>query len=293
MTIQLNQSLGDSLKNLLTSTQRQSREVAFNLQFQTLQNTTIDRLNKEIIEVEDVNNRQGALNRLQASADELTDRRREVVQFEYFNSSNNQRFNDIETRAITASIVAQADGDTSAFSASEVAALQEDIGEISIEINRLVELNDGAFFDGDHPTALIAKLEELESLSLVEGTVDASGTASEDATNDNRRALDLLDEISDLAGAAANTSATLNLMADNVIAQIDRELNRIKVDSNEISLEQAIEIEFEVQRLKTKYATFLQAIEIGFDFASQSANRLADAMDPDNFTSGTVLSYTA
>ncbi|MEQ8664765.1 MAG: hypothetical protein RIC16_03490 [Rhodospirillales bacterium] len=289
MVISLNQNLQDSLSNLLTSTQSQARNVAFNIQFAALQDTVIRRLNAEIVEVENITGRQSQLNRIQQVTDQLNDRRAQVSEFEFLNTSNNQRFSTISTLATNASIALElGDSDPDNLSASEITTYESVLASLVTETNRLVETSDPEFFDGSHATILKSKLEELQALTPTEGTIDEEG--SESSTNDNRAILDLLDDIALAAGAAADTTATLNLMADNVIDQIDRKLKKLRIESSEISVEQAVEAEFEVQRLKTEYATFLQAIEIGFDFASQSADRLVEAMDPDNFSSNTVLS---
>ena len=289
MVISLNQNLQDSLSNLLTSTQSQARNVAFNIQFANLQDTAIRRLNAEIVEAENVASRQSRLDRIQELTDQLTDRRAQVSEFEFLNTSNNQRFSTISTLATNASIALElGDTDADALGASEITSYEAVLANLETEVNRLVETSDPEFFDGSHATILKSKFEELQALTPVEGTIDAEG--SESTTNDNRAIIDLVEEISLAAGAAADTTATLNLMADNVIDQIDSKIKKLRVESTEISVEQAVEAEFEVQRLKTEYATFLQAIEIGFDFASQSADKLAAAMDPDNFSSNTVLS---
>lgn len=290
MVISLNQNLQDSLQNLLTSTQSQARNVSFNIQFAALQDTVITRLNADIVEAENVASRQSQLDRIQEVSDQLRQRRAQVAEFEFLNTSNNQRFNDITTLSTNASIVLElGDTDTDSLSADEIASYESILENLVTETNRLVETSDPEFFDGSHATILKSKVEELQALTPEEGAIDEEG--SETTTNDNRAIIDLLSDIGLAAGAAADTTATLNLMADNVIDQIDAKLKKLRVESSEISVEQAVEAEFEVQRLRTEYATFLRAIEVGFDFASQSADRLAQAMDPDNFKADNVLSF--
>lgn len=292
MVIALNQSLQDSLSNLLTSTQSQARNVAFNIQFAALQDTVIQRLNDDIVEAENIASRRSELERVEASQRTLTERRNQVAEFEFFNTSNNSRFNDLSTLAINASIVFEFnDSDSDNISAADITAYEAVLESITTETNRLIETSDPEFFDGSHATILRSLVEELEALTPVEGVIDPEG--SETFTNDNRQILDKLDEISNAADAASETTATLNLMADNVLSQIDEKLQRLNFEASEISVTQAIEAEVEVQRLRTEYSTFLQAIEIGFDFASQRADRLVEAMDPDNFNSDTVLSFIA
>jgi len=291
MVIELNKSLQDSLANLLTSTQSQARNVAFNIQFAALQDTVIKRLNADIVEAEDIQGRQREIERFNAIGKSLTDTRNKAAEFEFFNAANQQRFSDISTLATNASIfVSLGDSDPDTLNADEVASFESFRTQIVTETNRLIELSHPDFFDGNHTTILRSLVDELESLEAVEGTVDDEGTATEDATNDNRRILDLFDEISISAGNAADVSVTLNLMVDNVIAQLDSKLQKNNVDANLVSVEQTLEAEFEVQRLRTEYATFLRSIEIGFDFASASADKLAAAMDPDNFKANNVLS---
>lgn len=290
MVIALNQSLQDSLSNLLTSTQSQARNVSFNIQFANLQNTVISKINEEIVEAEDIAGRRRELDRINASISSLTDRRNLVARWEFDNSSNQQRFLSMSIFASNA-LSSVGSGDTDNFSADEVAAFEEARSNLNEAAGLLVEMNDPEFFDGDHATILRGLLEELDGLTAVEGTVDAEG--SETTTNDNRQILDLLQDIYDAADGASDTAATLNLMADNVLRDIDNELESLRFDQIEVTEIRAIEAEFAADQIRTKYATFLQAIEIGFDFASQSADRMAEAMDPDNFTSGTVLSFIA
>lgn len=294
MVIALNKSLQDSLANLLTSTQSQARNVAFNIQFAALQDTVIRRLNDEIVEAEDIEGRQRELDRFNAANKSLAKTRNQAAEFEFFNAANQQRFGDISTLATNASIfVSLGDADPDSLSADEVTSFENFRTQIVTETNRLIELSHPDFFDGNHTTILRSLVDELESLTAVEGVVDEDGTSTEDATNDNRRILDLFEEISLAAGNASDVSATLNLMVDNVIAHVDSKLKKNEVEANLVSVEQTLEAEFEVQRIRTEYATFLRAIEVGFDFASASADRLAEAMDPENFKSDTVLSLIA
>lgn len=289
MVIALNQSLQDSLSNLLTSTQSQARNVSFNIQFAALQDTVIRRINDEIIEAENVEGRQRDLDRVNHSIGQLTDRRNVVAQFEFSNTANQQRFVAISSLATAASVsVGAGDSDTGNFSAEEVAAFESARDDLLEASGLLVETNDPEFFDGDHSTIVRGLIEELADLTAVVGTVDPEGT--DPSTNDNRRILELIDEIFTASSTAGDVAATLNLMADNVISRIDQKLDELRFEQIEITEIQAIEAEFAADQIRTEYATFLQAIEIGFDFASQSADRLAEAMDPDNFTSNTVLS---
>lgn len=292
MVIALNQSLQDSLSNLLTSTQSQARNVSFNIQFAALQDTVIGRINEEITDAANIEGRQRDLERVNASVSSLTDRRNAVARFEFDNTSNNQRFAAISALATSAStLIGLGDNDEDTFSADEVASFASTRDDFLEATGLLVEMNNPEFFDGNHATILRGLVDEFAELEAVEGAVDAAD--AETSTNDNRRILELIDEIQSAASSAVNTSATLNLMADNIINDIDGKLTDLRFEQIEITEIQAVEAEFAANEIRTKYATFLQAIEIGFDFNSQSLDRLVEAMDPDNFTSNTIVSFIA
>lgn len=292
MVIALNKSLQDTLGNLLTSTQKQSRNVAFNIQFAALQNTVIDRINKEIIEAENVAGRQTELDRITSAAAKLNARRDAVAEFEFLNTANNGRFNDLTTLATNALIALEVgDADPDSLSEDEVSTYEEILASITTEANRLVELSDPEYFDGDHATKVKSIVSQLQALTPVAGTIDPEGTSEADSTNNNRQIIDLIGELSSSAAAGADTSATLNLMADNVLSRLDLKLRELEVDGTEITVERALEAEAEVERIRAKYATFLRAIEISFDLSTQGIDRISEALSQERRGANTVLSF--
>ena len=291
MVLMLPPSGKNPLTGLLTSVNRQANNIAFNLQFNDLQNTVINRFNKESDKLLNASSNQRELDELDRSYTKTVEQRNSIVKFAFTNESNGDNHIDLSTAILSAinAINGSDDGDSNTVSASEVAAYEAARDEIVSISDRLVELNHPDYVDGDNVTRMRAQIEGLLELTAVEGTVDASG--SETSTNDNRAIYDLLDDIDTTNTAASSVSTTLETSAKYLTAKLDQNLSDLKREITDINVFRAGEIEYEIQMLKSKNATFLRSIELSFDTQAYSINNLIDSLSAEKeIPKGSILS---
>lgn len=278
MVLPINNSGANPLANLLTSVNSQANEVAFNIRFNQLQNTVIERINKESAEIANIEGNQRELDSLNKTIADLTRRRETVVAFAFANESNQDRFAEIVSAATaTLTSFSLGDADVNNLSVAEKTAFEANRLVISSISDRLVELSHPDFVDGNNVTRLRTDIESLIALTPVEGPIDATGTSP--TTNDNLPIAENLSRIVSTAGAAEDTSRTLQVLAVNTVRDIDAKLSRVANERTEVSVLRAGQIEFELQTLRSKYANFLRSVELAFETSQQAANGLAESLD--------------
>ncbi len=278
MVLPINNSGANPLANLLANVNSQASEVAFNIRFNQMQNTVIERINKESAKIANIDGNQRELDSLNKTIADLGRRRETVVAFAFANESNDDRFADIVTAATaTLTSFTLGDADVNNLSAAEKTAFEANRLVISSVADRLVELSHPDFVDGNNVTRLISDIEALLALTPVEGPIDSTGTSP--ATNDNLAISELLSSIVSTAGAARDTSGTLQGLAVKTIRSIDAKLGDVANQRTEVSVFRAGQIEFELQTLRSKYANFLRSVELAFETSKQATNALANSLD--------------
>lgn len=289
MVLPINNS-ENPLANLLTTVNANARNVSFNLQFNSLQNTVIGRINKESEEIANIDGNQRELDSLNKTIADLSKRRDSVVAFAFANEANDDRFDEIASAATTAlSAFNLGDADVSNLSAAEKTAFEENLASIVALSDRLVELSHPDFVDGNNVTRLRAQVIALSALTPTVGVIDDAGTSP--ATNDNLAISELLSSIAITAGAASDTSTTLQTLAVQTTRVIDAKLSDVDKERREVSVFRAGEIEFELQLIRSKYANFLRSIELAFETAAVGTDAFTDAMNTDRTPPlGSILS---
>jgi hypothetical protein len=280
LVLPINSRGANPLANLLTNVNSQASEVAFNIRFNQMQNTVIERINKESAKIANIDGNQRELDSLNKTIADLSRRRETVVAFAFANESNDDRFADVVT-ASTATLTSFSlgDADVNNLSAAEKTAFEANRLVIYSVAERLVELSHPDFVDGNNVTSLRSDIDSLLALTPVEGPIDSTGASP--TTNDNLAISELLSRIASTAGAARDTSRTLQVLAVKTIRSIDAKLGDVANQRTEVSVFRAGQIEFELQTLRSKYANFLRSVELAFDTSKQANNALANALDTD------------
>ncbi len=277
MVLPLNLDRSSVLDGLLTNVNAQRQAVGFNIAFNNLQNTVIDRMNKEIAKISNVEGNQRELDALGAAYDDLVARRATIVNFASRNEANKERFSSISNLALEASFkFSVGDANVGNISASEISSLEESKDAIKALSNQLVELSHPEFIDGNGATKVRSLVGRLLELTATEGVLDNEDSAS--SSNDNRAIIDVLEDIALTAGAAADTSLTLRGSSTLIVNQIDSKLNQIDAEIKTVNAGRAAEIEFEIQMLRIKNATFLRSIEVAFDTNIHGVQGLSAAL---------------
>lgn len=274
MVFSLIKPLDQRLDGLLTNASGQASDVAFNIRFNNLQNTTIDRMNGEIEKVTDVKGNQRELNSLRKTYNKFVADRDSISKFGSVNQANRDRL--IELKALVTGTFTAFAGDDADVTASELTTYNDNLAKIAAISDQLIELSHAKFVDGNNITRIRTMVSDLQNLTAAEGVIDIDGT--DPATNDNLAITDMMRDIVSVSTSAASTSQILEYLANDHIYSIDSKLKRTSQDMNEVNIFRAAEIEYEIQMIRSKYATFLHSIEISYDLTNQGTNALVDAL---------------
>lgn len=247
---------------------------SFEIQFKAIERTVIKKINKEI----DAATNDGTVERL----NELQDKQRDLAkradsarEYRFGLETNSARFLEISSAA---GGLVNTHTSSTTLSADEADTLNARKAEIVDNIRRLKLLRFPDFSDGNITNRLRQDAETLESLTAVAGTVDSA--TADPQTNDNRRLLDVLDDISDRALIYKESTELVIDSVNDFLIDAQTELLDIETD---LTLITAVQLERNTQKvddIKLKYATLLKAISLSFEVNSGLADILNKGSNP-------------
>jgi len=250
-------------------------KAAFEVRFNAIQKGVTERINKEIDKV----NSDNPIRELEA----LDKRRQEMTvelelarAYKFGLETNSYRFLEINSDANAAVAAADAD-ENSTFSADEVTALNEAKDQLAEKIRNLLQLQFPGFTDGNMIQRIRQDADTLDTLTAVEGVLDPEGT--DPVTNDNRTLIDLMTEVSTRALTYSESTDTLVGAVNELIIDGNTELFDIEADATRITLVDVEKKTAEIDAIKTKYATLLEAIALSFEVTSGLGDMLSESLD--------------
>ncbi len=251
---------------------------SFEQRFNVIQNGMIGQINKEIDKITD-DGTERRLAEIQKKRDELVDYLIKAEDYRFGLETNKFRLWEVSLDATDAVSAAEADGDTSSFTADEAANLNEAKDFIVEKIRNLRFL----YFPGEISDSTLTNLarqdaNSLEALTAVAGTVDAEGT--DPTTNDNRPLIDLMNTV---ATRAANLSESIDTLVGGVnqlIIDGQTEMYGLEADLAEISAVELARKTEEIEAVKAKYANLLNAISLSFEVNSTVGDMLVTGTTP-------------
>jgi len=119
--------------------------------------------------------------------------------------------------------------------------------------------------------------DTLDTLTAVEGVLDPEGT--DPVTNDSRTLIDLMTEVSDRALTYSESTDILVGSVNQLIIDGNTELFDIEADATRITLVDVKKKTAEIDGIKTKYATLLEAIALSFEVTSGLGDMLSESLD--------------
>jgi len=167
--------------------------------------------------------------------------------------------------------------ENSTFSADEVTALNEAKDQLAEKIRNLLQLQFPGFTDGNMIQRIRQDADTLDTLTAVEGILDPEGT--DPVTNDNRTLIDLMTEVSTRVLTYSESTDTLVGAVNELIIDGNTELFDIEADATRITLVDVEKKTAEIDAIKTKYATLLEAIALSFEVTSGLGDMLSESLD--------------
>ncbi len=263
-----------------------SNRAAFEVRFNQVQRGLLQQLEREAAKVQENSGIERDIARLEKERDNLVTRTNNLQDLQFDITSNANRFLDIRDAATNAINAADADGNAT-LSADEVSALNTAIAEIKEEVFKLtLTATIPEFTDGNLANRLRQELATLESLTAVEGVIDAEGT--DPATNDNRAILTTLQSISTRANNYSESSTILVGGLNQVIIDSNKQAFDIEADLANLTAVELRRQEEEILELENRYTNLIRSISLAFEVQSGLGDMLAAGTEFDAPT-GSIL----
>ena len=253
-----------------------SNKSQFEVRFNAVQRGLLNQMNEKIAKAED-DGTQKEIAELQKKRDKLFDKADTLRNLQSDIKTNALRFLDIRDMATSAVSAADADEDSS-LSEDEVTALNAVIAELKTEVSKLkFSHNYTEFTDGNLANRMRQTMAELDELTAVTGTIDASGSGS--PSNDNRAILDKLTSIASQSNTYADSSTVLVGSLNTLITSATKTAYSFEADLADLTLVRINEKEEEVANIQTQYGNLIRSISLAFEVQSGLGDALAASLN--------------
>jgi hypothetical protein len=265
-----------SVGYVLASLSAQTTRVAFEVQFNQMQNTVIRRLNDEIEKANAIlpseERRIEGLEKEKAKLAEALP----VLQ-QYRDGVHNSQALLSRLRAQIAELI-EALGPDDQVEPGEVELYLEKKQEVKTLFDRIF-----AFAHEDVSDGEVVRRVKAEGRKLLDEKEPVVGTKE-----DNQELLDSLSTLAEHLDVAADVNYNNLVLANQLEQDTMAELAGIDADVTEVNVtQQAVKLK-KVEELKARYAAFLQAISASFEVNQGIASSLTEAMAPST-AKGTIV----
>lgn len=260
---------------------------AGNLQFNQIQNTIIRRMNDEIGKLNNDRVLDKELATYQKTSNKLREEMPKVDQYLFENQTNLAWMEELQYDVSSLKLTLQGDLDDENVSADEVSAFNAMKDGVIEKLEKLRELSYPGISDGNVIQPIRNLTEELKGLTITEGPVDAAGT--ENPTNDNRRAYDILEDIGSRIGTAVIVTANTIELTFEYGQDIQNQIAVADAESIQITAVDAQKKTDAIDALRAKNSALLTAISLSFEIASTKAEDLSSQLGTKAPEKGSVL----
>ena len=279
------------IASITATTSRNMFRSSFETTFQAIQKNVINRINADIQRVIDSDDTPKRLADLDRESNVLKRNQVLIDNYHYQTRSNRLNLTEMVTSNTSAISAFSTDDDDTNLTANEVTAITALRDEL---ISRSHRLMNTVHPDITTPYALMTvknELENLKALDVTAGVVDAEGSGS--PSNNNRAALDFLNDYAAKLDTAFNTSLTAEELASDVslYTQGKSAVNISKL--TEISTVELQKRQDEIADIKSKYGNILKAISLSFEFQVQNIDRMTAALGKPEIEPGSVMNLFA
>lgn len=264
-----------------------SSKATFNYRFAQIEQTAIKRLNTEVQSV--LTDRKGDKARadLVKADGELRALREKTAQYMFNTKGNYDRLIDLQGKVGLANAAfSLGDGDLDAVSDTEAEAFNGKKKDILALLDGLKELDHSRFGDANIVTRLQQVAETLRPLNAEAGVMDDPDAAR---TNDNRLISDTLDELTSVINSAVDITTGIISYGASMMQDFDSELRDNQIATIELNEAVAVERKEAIDRIKSKYANMLRAMELAFDGQQAVSARLASGLSQQEPAQGSIM----
>lgn len=264
-----------------------SAQPSFELNYNRLQNSLINRLNDQIDEIA---NDPGPIRAQEALARKMKTVQQELPLITDYITGNEHNAAKLETlsESVTAmkALFSRDDDDTN-LTADEAADINAARDDIVTKLQDLYIISHPDVTDGNVIGRLKDHVATLESLTATAGVVDAAGTTP--ATNDNRELLDFMDQL------ATDVGITLDVTSNTITMSLEMKLDLLakyadyETQSTELTVVEAERRTREIDDLKIENANLLKAISLSFETANYLSESLGSALQQPVNPPGSVM----
>lgn len=258
-----------SLSQALATALHGNNKPEFELQFNQLQNTVIERLNKEIEKVNAAGGSKAEVLEMQREGRTLGENLPVVEKFLFDTQTNLGRLNTISTQV--ASMIGLFTDDAN-ISATDLTAFNTARTEIVAELNKMQQLTYTGYTDGNIIQRLKNEIATLEALAPVEGIVDPAGTAV--PTNVNRDVQTALETFQTQVTTAQDVTLNTTYGIVDIRQDMITSMSVIQANITEINTSVQLRKAAEVDALKEKYGHLLNSISLSYEVSSGIADNL-------------------
>lgn len=259
----------------------------FELRFNQLQNTVIKRINEEIDDITERNDRRQEVAALEKEINSLHFLIKQGQDYRSGNKNNLDRavaLSPVFNSAISAFSTNDDDTNLTVDEASAINRIKDDIVK-SLKRFFIVKLPD--ITDGRIIEFLLRNIDDLENLTAVAGTVDAEGADPE--TNDNRNLLDLLKRVKNKVDTTITVTQNSIFIATGMLLALQQRTLRAESEITDISVLDALRQREEIEATKQRYGRILNAISLSFEASSAFTRTLAADLSPKRIPAGSIL----
>ena len=285
------QAYGGGIGQALLKISQGNFRIGFENSYRQIENTTINRINSEIEKVIESDDTPARLAALEKEYGKLQQNSLLINGYSADTRTNMLHLEGMQTTATEALAALTAVDDDTNLTADELTTLTEKQTSL-VEDGKKLLLTVHPDIATPHIVRDVKNLvTEIEALTPVAGTIDASGSGS--PSNDNRTLYDKLTELSSLMSTAFDVTSIANENAQDISLDIQATMASRLADMTRISTVELKEREDEIENIKSKYGNILRAISLSFEARMASLDQMQTAMGGFDIPSGSVMNLFA
>ncbi|NET39578.1 MAG: hypothetical protein F6K19_47730 [Cyanothece sp. SIO1E1] len=249
---------------------------SFEIQFNNLQRTLINRYNEQVDKINDSSTTDHEVARLKKESQKLVEALPVIEQYRIGNQNNYGQLERIlEDLTSLRSLIS----DDNTVTADEVTAFTELRDEIADRVNNLYLLVHPDINDGNATQRFKDGLDEFKALTPVEGTLDG----------DNAGLSDSLDSFINNATVATTVTSNTITTALDLEFKVQAEFSNVDANLLELTFEEQQRRNQEIDDLKVDLGNTLRAISLSFEINSELATQLSTRLRAQVPEPGSVL----
>lgn len=266
---------GQSMSQLNSALSRQ----AFEMQFQQLQKTNIQKINDKIASLNDNPIADRKISELGKQITKLNDQLEPLSNYAFLNDANEIRYGTIQdatqqVQDMFSSV--DADGNLSQETAD---AINAQMRQLSEELRRVREVSHPDMVDPGINKRVRGMADTLDGMNVTAGAVDG----------DNKAVFKYLVKVYNDALVGQTVSDDQSTRANRLSTQIMGKISEAQAEAETVKYEAYTKPQAEIEKMKEETALFLQSISLGYELQQSSTEQMINSMNGVKSPTGTFL----